>query len=43
MNVSQMSRYLDIMFRRHAEHGIALTIPPDRFAYDPDRETRRAA
>ena len=37
MKVEQMSRYMDIVFRRHAEMGIALTVPPDRFAYDPER------
>lgn len=34
MNVEQMSRYMDMVFRRHAEFGIVLTVPPDRFAYD---------
>lgn len=29
MNVEQMTRYMDEVFRRHAEFGIALTIPPD--------------
>lgn len=38
MKVEQMTRYLDIMFRSHAEHGVALTVPPDRYAYDPERE-----
>lgn len=42
MNVSQMSRYLDIVFRRHAEIGVALTIPPDRYAFNPDRERKAA-
>lgn len=37
MNVEQMSRYLDIVFRRHAEIGVVLTVPPDRFAYNPER------
>lgn len=41
MKVEQMSRYLDIVFRRHAEMGIVLTVPEDRFAYNPDR--RKAA
>lgn len=41
MSVDQMSRYLDEVFRRHAEFGIALTIPPDKYAFDPDR--RKAA
>jgi hypothetical protein len=38
MKVEQMSRYLDIVFRQHAEMGIVLTIPPDRFAYSPAQE-----
>jgi hypothetical protein len=42
MNVEQMSRYLDLVFRRHAEFGIVLTVPEDRFAYNPEK-TRRAA
>jgi hypothetical protein len=29
------------VFRQHAEMGVVLTIPPDRFAYNP--EQRRAA
>lgn len=37
MKVEQMSRYLDIVFRQHAEIGIALTVPEDRFAYSHDR------
>ena len=41
MNVEQMSRYMDEVFRSHAEFGIALTIPPDKYAFDPDR--RKAA
>lgn len=43
MNVEQMSRYLDITFRRHAEIGVVLTIPPDRYAFNPDSERRQAA
>jgi hypothetical protein len=35
MNVDQMSRYMDEVFRRHAEFGIALTVPPDKFAFAP--------
>jgi hypothetical protein len=42
MNVDQMSRYLDIVFRRHAEMGVVLTIPPDRYAFNPEREKRAA-
>lgn len=41
MNVGQMTEYMDEVFRRHAEFGIALTVPPDKFAFDPDR--RKAA
>jgi len=37
MNVEQMSRYMDEVFRRHAEFGIELTVPPDRYAFDPER------
>lgn len=40
MNVEQMSRYMDLMFRRHAEIGVVLTIPPDRYAFP---ETRKEA
>jgi hypothetical protein len=42
MNVDQMSRYLDVVFRRHAEIGVVLTIPPDRYAFNPEREKRAA-
>lgn len=35
MNVGQMTQYMDLVFQRHAEFGIALTIPPDKFAYAP--------
>ncbi len=37
MNVEQMSRYLDVVFRRHAEIGVELTVPPDRYAYNPEK------
>lgn len=37
MKIKQMTEYLDLMFRRHSEFGIVLTIPPDRYAYDPDK------
>lgn len=46
MSVTDMSRYMDLVFQRHAEFGVALTVPPDRFAYSPsDRavEPRKAA
>jgi hypothetical protein len=39
MSVTDMTRYMDEVFRRHAEFGIALTIPPDKFAFDPERGT----
>lgn len=42
MNVSQMSLYLDIVFRRHAEIGIVLTVPPDRYAFNPEQDRRAA-
>lgn len=38
MNVEQMTRYMDAVVQKHAEFGIALTIPPDRFAYAPREE-----
>lgn len=41
MKVADMTRYMDAVFQRHAEFGIVLTIPPDRFAFDPER--RKAA
>lgn len=41
MKVEQMSRYMDAVFQQHAEFGIVLTVPPDRFAFDPER--RKAA
>lgn len=43
MNVGQMTRYLDLVFRTHAAHGIELTIPPDRFAFNPDQRNDRKA
>jgi hypothetical protein len=43
MNVGQMTAYMDTVFRRHAEVGIALTIPPDKYAFDPARRERAAA
>lgn len=42
MSVEQMSRFLDLVFRRHAEEGIKLTIPPDRYAFDPEQRRRAA-
>lgn len=42
MNVEQMSRYMDIMFRRHAEIGVVLTVPEDRYAYNPEKMARAA-
>lgn len=38
MNVEQMSRYMDLVFKRHAEFGIVLTVPPDKFAYAPAQD-----
>lgn len=43
MKVEQMSRYLDLVFRTHSEIGVVLTIPPDRFAYNPDRGATASA
>lgn len=37
LNVAQMSDYLDQMHRYHLQYGIELTIPPDRYAFDPER------
>lgn len=37
MRVEQMSRFLDLVFRQHSEMGIVLTVPEDRFAYNPER------
>ena len=37
LNVAQMSDYLDQMHRYHQQYGIELTIPPDRYAFDPER------
>jgi hypothetical protein len=42
MKVDQMTRYLDEMFRHHAEFGIALTVPEDRYAYNPEKMARAA-
>lgn len=42
MNVTQMTQFMDEVFRRHSEFGIALTIPPDRYAFDPERERTAA-
>ena len=38
MNVGDMSQYMDTVFQRHVEFGIALTVPPDRFAFSPREE-----
>lgn len=35
MNVTQMTTYMDEVYRRHAAFGIALTIPEDKFAFAP--------
>lgn len=35
MSVTQMTSYMDEVFKRHAEFGIVLTIPPDKFAFEP--------
>ena len=42
MNVEQMARYMDEVFRRHAEFGIELTVPPDKYAFDPDKKRKAA-
>lgn len=38
MNIKQMTHYMDVVFQRHAEFGIVLTVPPDRFAFSPPVE-----
>lgn len=38
MRVPQMTEYMNLVFQRHSEFGIALTIPPDRYAFDPERK-----
>lgn len=38
MKVAEMSEYMDTVFQRHAEFGIALTVPPDKFAFSPREE-----
>lgn len=43
MNVGQMTEFMDTVFQRHAEFGIALTVPPDKYAYSPREEKARAA
>lgn len=42
MKVDQMTRYLDEMFRHHAAFGIELTVPEDRYAYNPEKMARAA-
>lgn len=43
LSVSDMSRYMDIVFKRHAEFGIVLTVPPDKYAYVPAEDQREPA
>lgn len=35
MGVKDMTRFMDLVFRRHSEFGVVLTVPPDKYAYDP--------
>jgi len=42
MTVPQMSAFMDEVFRKHAEFGIELTIPPDKYAFDPERGRKAA-
>jgi hypothetical protein len=35
MKVKDMTRYMDLVFQRHAEFGIVLTLPPDKYAFAP--------
>ena len=43
MNVGQMTEFMDAVFQKHAEFGIALTVPPDKYAYSPREEKADAA
>jgi len=43
MSVDQMRGYMDQVFRRHADMGIVLTIPPDKYAFDPGTGAADAA
>lgn len=38
MGVKQMTHFMDLVFQRHSEFGIVLTLPPDRFAFSPPVE-----
>lgn len=38
MGVGDMGRFMDAVFHRHAEFGIVLTVPEDKFAYSPKGE-----
>lgn len=38
MNVTDMTRFMDLVFQRHVEFGIVLTVPPDRYAFAPKQE-----
>lgn len=42
MSVEQMTRYMDEVFERHVKFGIELTIPPDKFAFNPERKRKAA-
>lgn len=42
MKVKDMTRYMDLVFQRHAEFGIVLTVPPDKYAYSPAQGERAA-
>lgn len=35
MVVKDMTRFMDLVFRRHSGFGVVLTVPPDKYAYDP--------
>lgn len=35
MSVKAMTKYMDLVHQRHAEAGIDLTIPPDKYAFVP--------
>jgi hypothetical protein len=42
MNVTQMTAYLDQVFRHHTEFGVVLSVPEDRWAFDPQKNRSAA-
>lgn len=41
MKVVEMTEFMDAVFARHTEFGIKLTVPEDKYAFNPER--RKAA